>query len=86
MTSSTSTKETPKTFSTPEGMSITSPYKAEFEAILTMEALTFIKALHQKFNTTRYDLLENRKKVQEEIDNGLHERDFSRISRLALQE
>jgi malate synthase len=70
MSNSTSTKETPKTFSTPEGMSITSPFKAEFEAILTMEALTFIKALHQKFNATRYLLLENRKKVQEDIDSG----------------
>lgn len=70
MSSSTSTKETQKSFATPEGMSITSPYKPEFEAILTMEALEFIKALHQKFNATRYTLLENRKKVQEEIDNG----------------
>ncbi len=70
MSNSTSTKETPKTFSTPEGMSITSPYKAEFEAILTMEALTFIRELHRKFNATRYTLLENRKKVQEDIDSG----------------
>ena len=71
MATSTSTEEEVKRFETPEGMVINRPYKEKFAAILTMEALTLIAELHRKFNSTRYTLLENRKKVQENIDNGI---------------
>lgn len=66
----TETTESIKEFITPEGMSINRPYSEDFAAILTMEALTLIVELHRKFNSTRYTLLENRKKVQENIDKG----------------
>ena len=38
--------------------------------ILTDEALKFVEEIHQKFNSERLKLLEERKKRQEKIDNG----------------
>ncbi|GME81326.1 unnamed protein product [Ambrosiozyma monospora] len=38
--------------------------------ILTKDALTFIVMLHRQFNARRKQLLENRQKVQKEIDAG----------------
>lgn len=71
MATTTNTTEPVKSFETPEGMVINRPYREEFASILTMEALTLIRDLHRKFNSTRYTLLESRKKVQENIDKGI---------------
>ena len=48
MTTETTSSETLEKFQTPEGMEITGAFTAEFAEILTPEALTFIKELHQK--------------------------------------
>ncbi|MEM6965137.1 MAG: malate synthase A [Bacteroidota bacterium] len=41
-----------------------------YNEILTAEALTFLKQLHQKFNARRKELLEQRKIRQQKIDEG----------------
>ncbi|RLV92363.1 Malate synthase 1 glyoxysomal [Spathaspora sp. JA1] len=38
--------------------------------ILTQSALSFVVLLHRTFNATRLELLENRMKLQEHLDNG----------------
>jgi malate synthase len=69
-TSTTSASEGLQKYNTPEGMVITGSYSPEFAAVLNEEVLTFIKELHLKFGSRRHALLENRVKVQEEIDKG----------------
>jgi len=44
--------------------------RPNFDTILTDEALLFFKKVHDKFQSTRKDLLLERKVKQEEIDNG----------------
>ncbi len=41
-----------------------------YPAILTDEALAFLSALHEKFNAGRLELLERRKKQQQQFDQG----------------
>ena len=41
-----------------------------YDEILSKEALFFIQEIHEKFNSTRLELLEKRKKRQDAIDNG----------------
>jgi len=43
---------------------------SRYNEILSKEALEFIKEIHEKFNNTRLELLEERKKRQKAIDNG----------------
>jgi len=62
--------DTLETYQTPENVSIQGKFTEQYNEILTEDALLFIKALHEKFNTRRLLLLENRKKVQKEIDGG----------------
>jgi malate synthase len=54
----------------PKGIEVTGEITPEFAEILTTDALAFVKRLHQTFNGTRKELLERRKKRQEEIDQG----------------
>ena len=55
---------------TPEGMTIKAPFHAAYAAILSMEALYFIRALHLRFNPHRQKLLQERVAVQQKIDGG----------------
>lgn len=47
-------------------MTLNAPKGAE--QILSNEALEFLAVLHRTFNDRRLELLENRKKVQKELD------------------
>lgn len=53
-----------------QNIEIKGSFTPEYANILTPSALAFIKALQQQFNAKRLALLENRKQVQQEIDNG----------------
>lgn len=53
-----------------EGVNITGEISPEFAEILTPEALSFVAKLHRAFNSRRKELLENRQKRQQELDNG----------------
>lgn len=55
----------------PAGMLISGEMNEAYKSILTPEALHFLAELHEKFNPTRLELLENRIKRQAEIDNGV---------------
>lgn len=53
----------------PKGVHLTlSPPKGT-EEILSTEAIEFLTVLHRTFDVRRKELLENRKKVQAELDN-----------------
>lgn len=52
------------------------PSTTTVKDILTKDALEFIVLLHRTFNKTREQLLENRVKVQEQLDNGTYTFDF----------
>src|SRR4051812_48187159 len=52
------------------GVQVLGPVTEEFLQILTPEALSFYATLHRAFNGRRLELLENRKKIQAEIDGG----------------
>ena len=43
----------------------------QYEEIFTPELKDFLIQLHEKFNGTRLELLENRKQVQKDFDNGI---------------
>jgi malate synthase len=58
------------TFPTVEGMTINGDFKKGYEAILTPEALEFLRALHIRFDGRRKELLARRVDRQEEIDSG----------------
>lgn len=58
------------TFEIVDGIGISGSFKPDFAEILTKEALQFIKALHEKFNSQRLVLLEKRKLTQQNIDQG----------------
>nr|WP_221412678.1 malate synthase A [Fulvivirga lutimaris] len=59
----------------PTGMKILPEVSADFSTVLTPEALSFLKALHQKFNAQRLELLKARVERQRAIDSG-HMPDF----------
>ena len=48
----------------------TAPVSAEYETILTPEAVAFVEALHRKFNPRRLELLAKREARQKRIDAG----------------
>jgi malate synthase len=52
------------------GIHVNGPMKEQYEEILTPEALQFIEKLERNFGERRRELLEKRKKRQEEIDAG----------------
>ncbi len=52
------------------GIEVIGAVKAQYDGILTPEALNFIGDLERKFGGRRIELLLNRKKRQEEINNG----------------
>jgi len=52
----------------PTGLHLTLPPPPGSEHILTNDALSFLAILHRTFNARRLELLENRKKVQAELD------------------
>ena len=62
---------TTKAYSSPETMQINADFDESYAEILTPEALQFIFNLHQKFNSKRKQLLQNRVERQQEIDNGV---------------
>ncbi len=53
-----------------DGIRILAPVSPAFEPILTPEALAFVAVLAREFEATRTALLERRKTVQAEIDEG----------------
>jgi len=55
----------------PKGLVIKGELSAAYKEILTPEAITFLGLLHEKFNERRLALLETRKQVQKNIDNGI---------------
>lgn len=54
--------------SLPQGLHLTLPAPKGAEHILSTEALEFLAVLHRTFDARRLELLENRKKVQKELD------------------
>ena len=48
---------------------------SRYDKIVTGEALKFVQEIHEQFNSTRLELLNERKKSQKAIDNG-HKLDF----------
>ncbi|MBL4952282.1 malate synthase A [Neobacillus sp. OS1-32] len=52
------------------GIEVVGALKAQFEEILTPEALNFIEELERNFGARRVELLQSRQKRQEEINNG----------------
>lgn len=52
------------------GIEVVGALKAQYDEILTPEALNFIEELEQQFGARRVQLLQSRKKRQEELDNG----------------
>lgn len=48
---------------------------SRYDKIVTGEALKFVQEIHEQFNSTRLELLNERKKNQKAIDNG-HKLDF----------
>ena len=59
-----------QTYQTSSGVQISGAFDESYAEILTPEALAFITSLHRWFNPIRKQLLENRKIVQEEINQG----------------
>lgn len=55
--------------SLPTGVHLTLPVPKGAENILSTEALEFLVVLHRTFESRRQELLENRKKVQKELDS-----------------
>jgi len=53
-----------------EGIQIVGPILPEYEGILTPEALKFVASIHNKFESTRRELMSNRIRVQKEISSG----------------
>ena len=54
----------------PQGVEILAPLNAEYETILTTEALAFVAKLHRKFEGTRRELIARRVLRQAELDAG----------------
>jgi malate synthase len=54
--------------SLPQGVHLTLAPPKGGESILSTEALEFLVVLHRTFDARRRELLENRKKVQAELD------------------
>ncbi|MFF2447095.1 malate synthase A [Neobacillus sp. NPDC058068] len=52
------------------GIEVVGAIKAQYDEILTPEALSFIEELEQRFGARRVELLQYRQKRQQEIDNG----------------
>lgn len=52
------------------GLRISAEILPEYKSILTPEALTFIAALHEKFNTKRLQLLDDRVEREKKISKG----------------
>ncbi|MGA2199423.1 MAG: malate synthase A [Nitrososphaerales archaeon] len=55
----------------PEGIEILAPPSEEFSAILTPEALRFVKVLHMRFSDMRKMLLQKREERQKQMDSGV---------------
>lgn len=56
----------------PQGVHLTLPAPQGAESVLSTEALEFLAILHRTFDARRKELLENRKKVQAELDKVSH--------------
>ena len=58
-------------FPTIQGITISGSFNQDYEAILTLEAQEFLKALHIAFNDKRKELLLARVKRQDDLDKGI---------------
>ncbi|KAK6904646.1 malate synthase A [Kwoniella mangroviensis CBS 10435] len=54
----------------PKEIHFTSPIPQEAQHILSKDAVEFLAVLHRTFDKRRLELLENRKKIQAELDQG----------------
>jgi malate synthase len=54
--------------SLPTGVQLTLPIPKGYESVISKECLEFLAVLHRTFNARRLELLENRKKIQEYLD------------------
>jgi malate synthase len=52
------------------GMKIAGEWQPEYEKVMSLEALKFVKQLHERFDDRRKDLLENRMLVQANLNHG----------------
>jgi malate synthase len=52
------------------GMKIAGEWQPEYEQVMSLEALKFVKKLHQRFDDRRKDLLENRILLQANLNNN----------------
>jgi malate synthase len=53
----------------PQGVHFTLPPPQGTESIISTEAIEFLAVLHRTFNARRKELLDNRKKVQADLDS-----------------
>ncbi|MGD9330976.1 MAG: malate synthase A, partial [Desulfobacterales bacterium] len=53
-----------------DGIEVLAPVSETFARVLTPEALRFVGMLAREFEDRRRSLLERRRKVQQDIDNG----------------
>ena len=53
-----------------EKVTVTGPINPQYEAVLSQEALAFLAKLHNNFNARRLDLLEQRQKRQQKLNEG----------------
>ena len=53
-----------------KNMKISGKILSRYDEIVSDEALQFIQEIHEQFNTTRLELLNERKKIQKAIDGG----------------
>lgn len=58
-----------------KGIKISGKILSRYGEIISNEALQFVQEIHERFNNTRLELLNERKKRQKAIDNG-HKLDF----------
>ena len=54
-----------------EGVQIVAPVPPEYSRILTPNAMAFVSGLVRRFSATREDLLERRRRRQEDLDRGV---------------
>ena len=53
-----------------KSIKISGDFLSKYNEIISNEALQFVQEIHEKFNSKRLELLKERKKRQEAIDNG----------------
>jgi len=54
----------------PPGVELRAPWASEFACILSRDALEFVASLHRRFDPRRLELLQKRRRRQQELDDG----------------